>query len=162
MVTFKGSVIALEGTFPAKGHKACDFLLVNSKLENRKLENYVGRRKIIVTAPSIDTQVCSTSAKKFNDYAKKNSNLVILFVSADLPFAQGRFCGVENVHNIETLSMMRNKDFARDYGLLIKTGPLEGLIARAVIALDESNTVTYSELVSEITHEPNYEALFNS
>ena len=113
-------------------------------------------KKLIAAVPSLDTGVCLTSAKKFN---QKVQNFTLIYVSADLPFAGARACNVENLDNVHTLSMMRNKDFAVDYGLLLVDGPLEGLCARAIFALDENNKILYSELVSEITEEPNYEAV---
>jgi thiol peroxidase len=108
--------------------------------------------------PSLDTPVCALSTKKFNEHAKSHSDTVLLLVSADLPFAQGRFCSAEGTTNVVPLSMMRSRQFAKDYGVLIEDGPLAGITARAVVVLDANNKVLHSELVPEIAQEPNYEA----
>jgi thiol peroxidase len=105
----------------------------------------------------LDTPTCATSTRKFNDQAGKLNNTVVLIVSADLPFAQKRFCSAENTSGVKTLSMMRNRNFAKDYGVLIEDGPLKGITARAIVVLDENDNVKYTELVPEITQEPNYE-----
>lgn len=156
-VTLKGNPIRTNGDLPVLNSQAPDFQLVDQNLHNHSLKEYKGKRKILYTVPSLDTATCSLSTKKFNEEIKKHPDIVLLAISADLPFAQKRFCGSENVHNLVTLSMMRSKDFAQDYGLLIQEGPLEGILARAVIILDENNKVIYVELVPEITQEPNYE-----
>ncbi len=108
--------------------------------------------------PSLDTPVCQLSTKKFNDYAKQHADTVILIVAADLPFAMSRFCGDEGLENVVPLSIMRNRNFAKDYGVLIDDGPLKGITCRALMVLDENNKVISSELVSEIADEPNYDA----
>lgn len=153
---FKGNVIHTQGTLPALHQKAHDFRLVDADLSDRTLADFKGKRKLIATVPSLDTGVCSTMTKHLNSFAKNHPSLLILVVSADLPFAQKRFCGAENVHNVKTLSMMRNKDFGRDYGLLIQDSPLAGILARSLIVLDDKDHVVYFELVPEITHEPDY------
>ena len=158
VVTFKGKPVRLSGTLPSLHIKAPDFRLVDKDLNDRTLHEFQGKRKLIATVPSLDTGVCSLMTKHFNEFGKKhqNANFVILTVSADLPFAQKRFCETENVHNVLTLSMMRNKDFGKSYGILIEEGPLTGILARSVIVLDEKDHVLYTELVAEITQEPNY------
>lgn len=156
--TLKGKPVRLVGHMPQIHMKAPDFTLVDRDLRDRHLSEFSGKKKIIATVPSLDTGTCSTMTKHFNEAAKKHPNLVILTVSADLPFAQKRFCEHENVHNVLTFSMMRNKEFGKAYGVLIEDGPLAGVLARAVFVLDEKDHVLYVELVSEITHEPNYHA----
>ena len=108
--------------------------------------------------PSVDTPTCATSVRKFNTQASQLKNTVILCISADLPFAQSRFCGAEGLDNVQTLSTMRGREFLQDYGVAIESGPISGLAARAVVVLDENNRVLHSELVSEIKNEPNYDA----
>jgi len=157
-VTLKGTICNTMGTLPKIGNIAPDFKLVDKDLKERSLKDFPGK-KLIAAVPSLDTSVCLTSAKKFN---QKVQNFTLIYVSADLPFASARACNAQNLDNVHTLSMMRNKDFAIDYGLLLVDGPLEGLCARAIFALDESNKILYSELVSEITEEPNYEAAISA
>lgn len=156
-ITLKGNPIHTNGELPKKGTKAPDFQLVDQDLHNHSLKNYVGKRKLLSIVPSLDTSVCSTMTKTFNEKIKSHPEVVALVISADLPFAQKRFCTAENVKNIIPLSMMRDKNFAKDYGLLIENGPLAGICARAVIVLDENDTVLYTQQVPEITHEPNYD-----
>lgn len=154
---FKGKTVKVHGSLPKVGEKAPDFHLVDQDLSDRSLADFRGKRKLIAVAPSLDTSVCLASAKKFNEMAKNNPSIMILFVSADLPFAQKRICGLEKLDNIKTLSMMRDKEFGMEYGLLIEEGPLKGLLARAVLILDENDTITYLKQVTEITEEPDYE-----
>ena len=156
-VTLKGNPIETSGELPNLQSKAPEFTLVDKDLKDRHLSDFKGKRKLLSIVPSLDTPTCSLSAKKFNDAAKQHPEVVILVISADSPFAQKRFCGAEGVNNIITLSMMRSKDFAKDYGILIITGPLAGICARAVLVLDENDKVLYTELVPEIAQEPNYE-----
>jgi thiol peroxidase len=156
-ITLKGSPIQTNGQLPSVGSVAPDFHLVDKDLNDVKLAAYKGKKKLLNIVPSLDTSVCATSTKKFNDYAKGRDDLVILIISADLPFAQGRFCKAEGVSNVVTLSMMRSRNFAKDYGVLIQDGPLAGITARAVVVMDEDNRVMYTELVPEIAQEPNYE-----
>lgn len=156
-ILLKGNPIHSNGELPAINTQAPDFLLVDVNLKEHTLKDYAGKRKILYIVPSLDTPTCSISAKRFNEEAGKNPDCVVLVISADLPFAQKRFCGVENVQNALTLSMMRSKDFAKDYGVLITDGPLAGICARALLILDGNNKVLYTELVTEITQEPNYE-----
>ena len=156
-VLFKGNPIHTSGNLPAKHSRAPDFVLVDGDLMDRSLSSFKGKRKLIATVPSLDTGVCSTMTKQLNQFAKLHPNILILVVSADLPFAQKRFCTAENVHNVITLSMMRNKEFGKAYGILIQDGPLAGILARSMVVLDEKDQVVYTELVSEITNEPNYQ-----
>jgi thiol peroxidase len=156
-VTFKGSPIHTNGELPSVGSQAKDFKLTNSDLKDCNLNDYKGKRKILCLVPSLDTSVCSLSAKKFNQAVEKHPGIALIIISADTPFAQKRVCGAENLKNITTLSMVRSKDFAKDYGMLIQDGPLAGFCARGVVVLDENNKVIYTELVPEITQEPNYD-----
>jgi len=157
-VTLKGNVVPLEGELLRVGAKAPPFTLVTAGLEDVSLTAYSGKKKILTINPSYDTGVCAKAAATFNQRAGSLTNTVVLMISADLPFAQKRFCSAEGIENVVSLSMMRNKDFARDYGLLLGAGPLAGLTARAVVVLDESDTVIYRQLVGEITDEPDYDA----
>ncbi len=156
-ITLKNNPIHTNGELPAVGGAAPDFHLVDKDLNDVRLADYQGKKKIINIVPSLDTSVCATSARKFNEYVKGRSDLVVLTVSADLPFAQGRFCQSESINNVITLSMMRSRNFAKDYGVLIQDGPLAGITARAIVVLDENDKVLYTELVPEIAQEPNYE-----
>ena len=157
-ITFKGSPINTSGSLPPKNAKAPDFRLVDGGLNDKKLADFGGKVKILNIVPSLDTSVCALSAKRFNREAGKEEKLVVLTISCDLPFAQERFCRTEGVSNIIALSQMRDKQFGRDYGVEILDGPLAGLLSRAVVVLDKSNTVVYTEQVPEIGQEPNYDA----
>jgi thiol peroxidase len=157
-ITLHGNEIHTNGELPAVGAKAPDFHLVDGELNDKRLADYAGKKKLLNIVPSLDTPVCATSTKKFNEAAAKRDNAVMLVISADLPFAQGRFCGAEGVDTVIPLSMMRSRNFAKDYGVLIEDGPLAGITARAVVVVDENNKVVYTELVPEIAQEPNYDA----
>jgi thiol peroxidase len=157
-VTLKGNPCTTSGSIPAPGTAAPDFVLTGGDLGDVGLTNYKGRKKLISIVPSLDTPVCQTSTQKFNQHAKAHDDTVVLIVSADLPFAQGRFCTGEKLENVVPLSMMRSKDFARDYGVLLDSGPLAGITARAVVVVDENDKVVHSELVPEIADEPDYDA----
>jgi thiol peroxidase len=156
-VTFKGNPIHTNGDLPAVGAKAPEFKLTASDLKDVTLADYRGKRKILNIVPSLDTSVCATSTRKFNESASKVPNTVVLVVSADLPFASKRFCTTEGLQNVAPLSLMRDKNFAKDYGVLIQDGPLAGICARAVVVLDENDKVVYRQLVPEIGQEPDYE-----
>lgn len=157
-ITLEGKPFNTNGDLPALNTTAPGFNLVDKELNDVTLKNYKGRKKLLNIVPSLDTGVCATSTKKFNDLAASRDDVVMLVISADLPFAQGRFCGAENIDNVIPLSMMRNRNFARDYGMLITDGPLAGITGRAVVVLDANDKVIYTELVTEIAQEPNYEA----
>jgi thiol peroxidase len=157
-ITLQGNEIHTSGNLPEIGSTAPDFVLVNKDLENVTLSSFPGKKKIISIVPSLDTPVCATSTKKFNDFAKEHEDIMILVVAADLPFAMSRFCGAEEVNNVVPLSIMRTKEFSSDYGVLIEDGPLAGITARAIIVLDQDNSVVHTELVGEIADEPDYEA----
>jgi thiol peroxidase len=157
-VTLAGDPITIGGDFPRAGDKAPSFMLVDKDLKDVSLSNYFGKRKILNIVPSIDTAVCQVSTRKFNAEAATLPNTVVLVISADLPFAQARFCGAEGLSNVITLSTMRGRDFHKQYGVMIMDPPLSGLLARAVVVLDENDKVVYSQMVPEIQHEPNYDA----
>ena len=155
-VNLAGNPIEVAGSFPAKGAQAPAFSLVAKDLADVSLASLAGQRKILNIFPSIDTPTCAMSVRKFNQSANDLRNTVVLCISADLPFAQSRFCGAEGLSNVQTLSTMRGREFLEAYGVAIKTGPLAGLAARAVIVLDENDRVLHSELVGEIKDEPDY------
>ncbi len=157
-VTLKGNPIHTVGDLPKTGTQAPDFRLVGGDLEDVSLATFKGKKKVLNIVPSLDTPVCATSTRKFNEQAGSLGNTVVLIVSADLPFAAGRFCTVEGLQNVVPLSLMRGREFAKAYGVLITDGPLEGITARAVVVVDESDKVVYTELVPEIAQEPNYAA----
>jgi len=157
-VTLRGNPIPVNGTFPVVGSAAPAFKLVGADLADATLETFAGKRKVLNIFPSIDTPTCAMSTRKFNAEADKLANTVVLCISADLPFAQKRFCGAEGLSNVVTLSTMRGREFITDYGVDLAGGPLAGVTARAVVVLDEANKVIHAELVSEIADEPNYEA----
>lgn len=157
-ITLQGNEIHTNGELPAVGAQAPDFMLVDGELNNRSLSDYAGSKKLLNIVPSLDTSVCATSTRKFNEAAVSRDNVVMLVISADLPFAQGRFCSTENIDKVVPLSMMRSRNFAKDYGVLIDDGPLAGITARAVVVLDENDNVVYTELVPEIAQEPDYDA----
>lgn len=157
-VTLGGEPISVGGNFPRVGDIAHSFMLVDKDLKDVSLSQFWGKRKILNIVPSLDTPVCAESTRKFNAAAASLPNTVVLVISADLPFAQNRFCSAEGLNNVITLSTMRGRDFHKDYGVMIMDPPLAGLTARAVIVLDERDRVLYAELVPEIKQEPNYEA----
>jgi len=156
-ITLKGNPIHTSGDLPKVGSSAPDFKLATGDLKDVSLADFRGKKKLLNIFPSIDTPTCAMSTKKFNEQVAKHGNAVMLMISADLPFAMSRFCGVENTNAVKTLSMMRDRHFAKDYGVLITDGPLAGICARAVVVLDENDKVLYTELVPEIAHEPNYD-----
>jgi thiol peroxidase len=158
MVTLKGNPIKIEGVFPKAGQKAPAFSLVNRDLQDVTLANYAGKKKVLNIVPSLDTPVCAISTRKFNQQASNMDNTVVLIIAADLPFAMSRFTDAEGLDKVITLSTMRGANFMKDYGVLIADSPFGGITARAVIVLDESDTIIHAELVPEIADEPNYDA----
>lgn len=157
-VKLGGAPVTLYGTFPVVGQIAPAFTLVDKDLKDVALQSFAGKRKVLNIVPSLDTAVCATSTRRFNEAASKLENTVVLVISADLPFAMSRFCVAEGLENVTTLSLMRGRDFMRNYGVKIADTALAGVTARAVLVLDENNTVLHAELVDDITHEPNYDA----
>lgn len=155
-VTLKGNPVHTSGDLPKIGSTAANFRLVSSDLQDVSLETYAGKKKILNIVPSLDTSTCAASARKFNESAGRLTNTVVLVISADLPFAMKRFCSTEGLTNVVPLSMMRGRNFAKEYGTLITDGPLEGISARAVVVLDAQNKVVHAQLVPEIADEPDY------
>jgi thiol peroxidase len=156
-VTLRGNPTHTIGDLPRIGAPAPDFKLVAGDLKDVSLKDYAGKRKILSISPSLDTSVCATSARKFNEQAGKLGNTVVLLVTADLPFASKRFCTAEGLANVVPLSMMRSRDFAKDYGVLLTDGPMAGICARAIVVIDEKDQVAHAQLVPEITQEPDYD-----
>jgi len=157
-ITLKGNPFRTAGSLPVVGTQAPDFRLVNANLEDVSLASWAGRRKILTINPSLDTPVCATAARTFNQKAAALRDTVVLVVTADLPFAQKRFCTAEGLEHVVPLSMMRSRAFAKDYGVLIEDGPLAGITARAIVVLDQTDRVLHAQLVPEIAHEPDYDA----
>ena len=156
--TLGGSPVKLYGEFPQVGKTSPAFSLVNQDLQNITLESFANKRKVLNIVPSLDTPTCQASARRFNKEASSLENAVVINISADLPFAMARFCSSEGLENVINLSTMRGREFMRDYGVKIADGKLAGLTARAVIVLDSKNVVRYTEMVSAIENEPNYDA----
>lgn len=157
-VTLHGNPVRVDGQLPAAGQTATGFSLVNGKLSDVTLDSFGSQRKILNIFPSVDTPTCAMSVRKFNAQASALDNTVVLCISADLPFAQARFCGAEGLDKVINLSTLRGREFLANYGVSIADGPLAGLAARAVVVLDGSNRVLHSELVAEIGDEPDYAA----
>ncbi len=157
-VTLGGNTVSTSGDLPSVGTKAPDFTLTGSDLADVSLSKYAGKKVILNVFPSLDTAVCATSVRKFNEAAASLPGTVILAISRDLPFAQSRFCTTEGIKNVVPLSAMRDSDFGKSYGVLLTSGPLAGLFARSVVVLDEKGKVIYRELVPEIKQEPKYDA----
>ena len=158
-VTLKGNPVETVGDLPAVGSQAPDFRLVTGDLAEVSLKDYAGKKKILSIVPSLDTGVCATMARTFNEKVAGRDDVVVLVVSADLPFAQTRFCTTEGLDGVIPLSMMRSRAFAKEYGVLMTNGPLEGIAARSVVVLDAQDKVVHTELVGEITAEPDYDAV---
>lgn len=156
-VTLGGNSVSVAGNFPKVGQQAPAFTLVNKDLKDVGLKDFAGKRKVLNIVPSLDTPTCAKSTRVFNEKASALRDTVVLVISADLPFAQSRFCGAEGLNNVITLSTMRGAEFLKNYGVAIADGPLAGVTARAVVVLDANDKVLYTELVPEIKNEPNYE-----
>jgi len=156
-VTLKNNPVHTVGELPKIGQQVSFSKLVKNDLSEVSAENYAGKLKVLNIFPSVDTATCAMSVRKFNQEASKFKNTVVLNISMDLPFAQSRFCGAEGITNCETVSAFRSS-FGKEWGVTLADSPLNGLLARAVVVLNADNKVLYTELVSEITHEPNYEA----
>ncbi len=157
-VTLKGTPVNTSGELPVVGHDSPDFTLTKMDLSELSLSDLKGKRVVLNIFPSFDTSTCATSVRTFNQRARELPGAVILCISADLPFAQKRFCGAEGLEQVVPLSDFRNKQFGGDYGVAILDGALRGLLARAVVVLDENGKVIYTELVSEIVNEPDYDS----
>ena len=161
-VTLGGNPIHTNGELPVIGSKAPEFKLVDANLGEISLANYTGQNVILNIFPSVDTATCATSVRTFNKLASELPNTKVLCISRDLPFAQKRFCGAEGIENVVNLSDFRDASFAKDYGVLLNDGALNGLHARAIVVIDDKGQVKHTELVSEIANEPNYDAALNA
>ncbi len=159
---FHGSTLNTNGDLPGVGAAAPDFNLTGGDLSDVSLGDFAGRRLVLNIFPSIDTPTCANSVRAFNERAAGLDNTTVLCVSADLPFAAGRFCGAEGIENVSCASTFRSPDFADTYGVRILDGVVAGLCARAVLVIDEQGTITHSELVTQITNEPNYDAALSA
>ena len=156
-ITFKGDPVNIIGELPKIGGKAPDFLLTKTDLSDISLKDVSGKKVILNIFPSIDTPVCSISVTRFNEEIGKFDNAVVIGVSVDLPFAHARFCEAEGIKNVITASELRNREFGNSYGVRMIDGPLAGLLARAIVVIDENSKVIYTQLVREITEEPDYD-----
>jgi thiol peroxidase len=156
-ITFKGNPIHTAGSLPKVGAMAPDFMVVKTDLSSLSLRGFIGRKVVINIFPSLDTPVCATSVRRFNAEADKLPNTVVLCISRDLPFAQKRFCGAEGLHSVIAGSEYRDSSFSDGYGVRIVDGPLAGLFARAIVVVDETGRVAYTEQVPEIAQEPDYD-----
>lgn len=161
-VTRAGEPVEVAGDFPAVGQAAPSLTLTDAELNDVTLADYAGKRKVLNIIPSVDTPTCATSTRRFNELASRLENTVVLVVSADLPFAAKRFCGAEGLDGVKTLSTFRHPEFHAAWGVDLRSGPLRGLCARAVVVLDEHDRVVHGELVAEIKDEPNYEAALDA
>lgn len=161
-VTLQGNPVSVQGELPAVGSKAPDFKLTGADLSDVKLEDFAGKKLILNIYPSVDTGTCAASTRKFNESMNERDDVVVLCVSQDLPFAFARFCGAEGLDNIQTASTFRSSAFLDDYGVKLAEGPLAGLCARAVVAVDAEGKVVHNELVGEIADEPNYDAALSA
>ena len=161
-ITLQGNKLETAGTLPAIGSAAPDFKLLNGELGEVSLKDYQGKKLVLNIFPSIDTGVCATSVRRFNQEAAKLSGVQVLCISADLPFALGRFCAAEGIKNVATLSAFldpfRSPSFGQDYGVRMVSGPLQGLLSRAVVVIDAGGRVVHTEQVPELTQEPDYDA----
>jgi thioredoxin-dependent peroxiredoxin len=156
-VTLRGNPVNTSGNLPSKGTQAPGFTLVKSDLGNQTLSELKGKKLILSISPSLDTSVCATSARKFNQMAAGKPNTVVLAITKDLPFASSRFCTTEGIKNVVPLSGFRDNSFGKSFGVDILDGPMAGLYARSIVVIDEKGKVIYSELVPEITQEPDYD-----
>jgi thiol peroxidase len=161
-ITLKGNEVNTNSNIVEVGSSAPNFTLVDSDLNNINLDNFSGKNKILSIVPSLDTPVCQKSTKIFNEKVTNLDDTVMLIVSSDLPFAMKRFCTSESLENVIPVSMMRSRNFAKDYGVLLIDGPLSGITTRAIVTISKDNKVLHSELVSEIADEPNYQAALDS
>lgn len=157
-VKFKGGAVHTQGMLPLVGAVAPDFSLTATDLSQKSLSDFSGKKLVLNIFPSLDTGTCAASVRKFNERASGLNNTVVLCISKDLPFAQGRFCAAEGLDNVLTLSEFKNNDFSNAYGVKFTDGPLEGLLSRSVVVVDEDGVVKYTEQIEETVDEPNYEA----
>jgi thiol peroxidase len=161
-VTFNSEPVKLSGQLPAVGSLAPDFTVTKTDLSEIKLKNYLGKKIVLNIFPSLDTATCANAMRHFNEMARRSTDILILCISADLPFAQQRFCAAEHLNNVQPVSIFRHPSFGIDYGVLITNGALAGLLSRAVIVVDEKGMITYVEQVKELIQEPNYLAILEA
>ncbi len=162
IISFKGEKITTNGNLPKPGTVAPNFTLVSTDLKDVSLSDFRGKNVILSINPSLDTSVCAATARHFNKTVSDLHNTVVLYVTKDLPFAHARFCSVEGIDNVIPLSDFRCSTFSKDYGILIENGALKGLLARAIVVISPNGVVQYTELISEITNEPNYETILST
>jgi len=156
-VTLKGNPFQTVGNLPAVGAQAPDFVLTGAGLADVRLADFAGSRLVLNIFPSVDTPTCATSVRKFNQALSSLENTKVLCISADLPFAQARFCGAEGLESVLNGSSFRSS-FGQDYGVTFADGPLRGLLSRAVVVIDTAGKVLHTEQVAETADEPSYEA----
>ncbi|MDK2977043.1 MAG: thioredoxin-dependent peroxiredoxin [Candidatus Marinimicrobia bacterium] len=156
-ITLKGDPIHIYGELPREKDKAPDFLLTTTDLKDVSLKDFKGINLLLNIFPSLDTDVCAMSVRRFNSLAVKMKDTRVLCISKDLPFAHKRFCVAEGISNVISLSELRNSDFGKNYGVRIEDGPMAGLLARSVVIINAEGIVVYRELVPEITQEPDYD-----
>ena len=161
-ITLKGNEVNTNSDIVVRGSDAPDFTLVDSELQDVNLASFDGKNKILSIVPSLDTPVCQKSTIVFNEKVAELDDVVMLIVSSDLPFAMKRFCSAESLDNVMPVSMMRSRNFAKDYGVLLVDGPLSGITTRAIVTISKDNKVLHSELVMEIANEPDYQAALDS
>lgn len=161
-ISLQGAPIHTQGSLPAVGEKAPDFIVTKTDLSEINLKNYLGRKIILNIFPSLDTSTCAASMLRFNSIAQQFPDTLILCISADLPFAQKRFCAAEHLANVHPVSVFRHPQFGKDYGVIIQDGPLIGLLSRAIVLLNEQGTVIYTQQVAEITEEADYAKLIQA
>ncbi len=157
-VTLKGNPFQTIGELPETGSQAPGFTLVKTDLSDISLSDFLGKRVVLNIFPSLDTAVCAASVRRFNVEATRLENTSVICISKDLPFAHARFCTTEGIANVVPASEFRGNNFGKAYGLMLTNGPLQGLLARSVVVVDETGKVIYTELVPEITEEPDYES----
>ncbi len=161
-VTLQGNPVNTIGELPVVGSKAPEFSLVGTNLSDVKNSDFEGKRLILNIFPSLDTATCAASVRRFNVEAAKLEDTAVVCISKDLPFAHSRFCAVEGIANVVSASEFRSNNFGKNYGVMITDGPLQGLMARAVVVIDKDGTVLHSQLVPEITEEPDYQLALDS
>lgn len=161
-ITHKGNPINTSGNLPAKGSRAPEFTLVKSDLTNLSLSELKGKKLVLSISPSLDTSICATSVRKFNQIASGKTNTVVLAITKDLPYASARFCTTEGITNVVALSGFRNTTFGKSYGIEILDGSLAGLYARSIVVVNEDGIVTHSQLVPGIAQEPDYDAALSA
>jgi len=155
-IMYKGIQLRTNGDLPAVGAQAPGFTLTHGDLSSASMSDYSGKKIVLNIFPTLDTPLCPSSAHRFNNMFEYRDDVVVLVISADLPFAQRHLCVVDDIHNIIPLSMMKNKIFAEDYGILITNGPLEGLLTRSIVVIDENGKIIHSQQVPDLNNDPDY------